>query len=134
MSAGGQVDTRTDSDTLPARTHFSLRRMGALIRRNVYLLRGSWPRLFDLIYWPTVQLAMWGFLQLYLVNRNGIVAAAAGALIGGVLLWDILFRAQLGFNLSFLEEMYSRNLGHLLVSPLRPIEHILAMMVITVIR
>jgi ABC-2 type transport system permease protein len=120
--------------SLPARPHFSFRRTGALIRRNVYLLRGSWPRLFDLIYWPTVQLAMWGFLQLYLVNRSGVAIAAAGAFIGGVLLWDILFRGQLGFNLSFLEEMYSRNLGHLMVSPLRPIEHILAMMVISIIR
>jgi ABC-2 type transport system permease protein len=122
------------SDKLPARPHFSPRRIGALIRRHVYLLRGSWPRLFDLVYWPTVQLAMWGFLQLYLVKRSGVAAAAAGALIGGVLLWDILFRSQLGFNLAFLEELYSRNLGHLLVSPLRPFEHILAMMVISIIR
>ena len=122
------------SDNLPARPHFSPRRIGALIRRHVYLLRGSWPRLFDLVYWPTVQLAMWGFLQLYLVKRSGVAAAAAGALIGGVLLWDILFRSQLGFNLAFLEELYSRNLGHLLVSPLRPFEHILAMMVISIIR
>ena len=36
------------SESLPARPHFSARRMGALVRRNVYLLRGSWPRLFDL--------------------------------------------------------------------------------------
>jgi ABC-2 type transport system permease protein len=121
-------------EPFPARPHFSLRRMGALVRRNIYLLRGSWPRLFDLVYWPTVQLAMWGFLQLYLAQRSGFAAIAAGALIGAVLLWDILFRGQIGFNLSFLEEMYSRNLGHLLVSPLRPVEHILAMMVISIIR
>jgi ABC-2 type transport system permease protein len=121
-------------DSPPASPHFSLRRTGALVRRNIYLLRGSWPRLFDLIYWPTVQLAVWGFLQLYLSKRTGFAAAAAGGLIGGVLLWDILFRAQLGFNLSFLEEMYSRNLGHLMVSPLRPVEHIMAMMTISIIR
>jgi ABC-2 type transport system permease protein len=119
---------------VPARPHFSFRRIGALIRRHWYLLRGSWPRLFDLVYWPTVQLATWGFLQLYLTKRTDVAAAAAGALIGGVLLWDILFRGQLGFNLSFLEEMYSRNLGHLLVSPLRPVEHVLAMMAISIIR
>jgi ABC-2 type transport system permease protein len=85
------------SAVVPAKPHFSFRRIGALIRRHWYLLRGSWPRLFDLVYWPTVQLATWGFLQLYLTKRADVAAAAAGALIGGVLLWDILFRGQLGF-------------------------------------
>jgi len=33
-----------------------------------------------------------------------------------------------------LEELYSRNLGHLLVSPLRPVEHVLAMMAISIVR
>src|SRR4051794_8974847 len=62
---------------VPARPHFSFRRIGALIRRHWYLLRGSWPRLFDLVYWPTVQLATWGFLQLYLTKRTDVAAAAA---------------------------------------------------------
>ena len=46
-----------------------------------------------------------------------------------MLLWDILFRGQLGFSISFLEEMWSRNLGNLMMSPLRPVEFITALMV-----
>ena len=42
-------------------------------------------------------------------------------LLGGVLLWDVVLRSQLGVSVSFLEEMWSRNLGHLFVSPLRPV-------------
>jgi len=115
-------------------TGFSLARVGALVLRYLYLLRASWPRLFDLIYWPTVQLLMWGFLQIYLAQESGTLAQTVGVLLGSALLWDILFRGQLGFTISFLEEMYSRNLGHLMVSPLRPVELIAALMVMSVIR
>ena len=51
-----------------------------------------------------------------------------------MLLWDILFRGQLGFSISFLEEMYARNLGNLMMSPLRPTEFIAALMIMSVVR
>jgi ABC-2 type transport system permease protein len=112
----------------------SLRRIGAMVLRNWYLLRSSWPRIVDLIYWPAVQMLMWGFLQLHLVDKTSMAAQAGGAFIGAVLLWDILFRGQIGFSISFLEEMWSRNLGNLMMTPLRPSEFIAALMVMSVVR
>jgi ABC-2 type transport system permease protein len=109
-------------------------RVGAMVLRYTYLLRSSWPRILELIYWPAVQMFMWGFLQLYLVQSAGFLARAGGMFIGAVLLWDILFRGQLGFSISFLEEMWSRNLGNLMISPLRPIEFVSALMIMSVIR
>ena len=38
----------------------ALRRVGAMILRQVYVLRRSWPRLLELAYWPTMQLVLWG--------------------------------------------------------------------------
>jgi ABC-2 type transport system permease protein len=112
----------------------SLSRIGAMVLRYWYLLRSSWPRLLDLIYWPAVQMLMWGFLQLYLAQNAGFFARAGGTFIGAVLLWDILFRGQLGFSLSFMEEMWSRNFGNLMISPLRPVEFVLALMTMSVVR
>ena len=112
----------------------SARRISAMMLRHWYLLRSSWPRLLDLIYWPTVQMVTWGFLQYYIATNAGFFARAGGTFIGAVLLWDILFRGQLGFSISFLEEMYSRNLGNIMMSPLRPFEFIIALMVISVVR
>ena len=77
---------------------------------------------------------MWGFLTQRLRGDSAWVTQAAGVLISGVLLWDVLFRGQLGYTLSFLEEMYSRNLGQLFVTPLRPVELVLAMMTISMLR
>ena len=39
---------------------FSPRRIGAMVLRYVYLIRGSWPRIVELAYWPTVQMILWG--------------------------------------------------------------------------
>jgi ABC-2 type transport system permease protein len=113
---------------------FSFTRVGAMVSRYWYLLRSSWPRVLDLIYWPTVQMVTWGFLQFYIADNAGFFARAGGTFIGAVLLWDILFRGQLGFSISFLEEMYSRNIGNIMMSPLRPFEFIIALMVISVVR
>ena len=76
----------------------------------------------------------WGFLQYYIASNAGFFARAGGTFIGAVLLWDILFRGQLGFSISFLEEMWSRNIGNLMMSPLRPIEFIAALMAMSLVR
>jgi ABC-2 type transport system permease protein len=112
----------------------SAHRIGAMILRYWYLLLSSWPRLLELLYWPTMQVITWGFLQTYVAQNANFFARAGGTLIGAVILWDILFRGQLGFSISFLEEMWSRNLGNLMMSPLKPIEFLLALMVMSLIR
>lgn len=112
----------------------TLRRIRAMVLRYVYLYRGSWPRILEMAYWPTLQMIMWGFLTIFLASKSGFFVQAAGVLIAAVLLWDVLFRASLGVSLSFLEEMWSRNLGHLFVSPLRPGEFVAALTLMSLIR
>jgi ABC-2 type transport system permease protein len=102
--------------------------------RHAYLLFGSWPRLLDLVYWPTVQMILWGFITQFLVGQSGWVAQAAGVFLSAVLLWDTLFRGQLGVSLCFLEELYARHLGHLFVSPLRPVELVAANFMVSALR
>jgi ABC-2 type transport system permease protein len=129
------VSSRTKHRTAAATAiGFSPRRIAAMMLRYWYLLRSSWPRLLDLVYWPTVQMLTWGFLQYYIATNASFFARAAGTFIGAVLLWDILFRGQIGFSVSFLEEMWSRNIGNLMMSPLRPLEFIAALMVVSVVR
>ncbi|WP_442895914.1 ABC transporter permease [Bradyrhizobium sp. AZCC 2262] len=105
-----------------------------MVLRYWYLLMSSWPRLLELIYWPALQIITWGFLQSYISQNDGFFARAGGTLIGAVILWDILFRGQLGFSISFLEEMWARNLGNLMMSPLKPIEFLISLMIMSLIR
>lgn len=113
---------------------FSLGRINAMVLRYIYLLRNSWPRILELAYWPTMQMVLWGFISQFLATNSSYVAQAFGILIAAVLLWDVLFRSQLGVSLTFIEEMYSRNLGHLSVSPLRPYEWVCSLLLVSLIR
>jgi len=129
-TASGAVPVILPANDLRA----SLRRIGAMVRRYVYLLRSSGIRLVELVYWPFLQMLTWGFLQKYLAGTTSTLAQAAGVLIGSVLLWDILFLSKIGFSTTFIEEMWARNLGNLLTSPLRPFELVAALSVWSVIR
>ena len=113
----------------------SLRRIWGLAYRHIALFRRSWPRLLELMYWPVLQMAIWGFTASFLMGRGGNAATlAASALLGGVLLWEVALRSQMGVSLSFLEELWSRNLGHVFVSPLRPGELVAALLALSVVR
>ena len=112
----------------------SLRRVGAMILRYGSIIRRSWPRLVELAYWPTMSMILWGFITQFFTTHSSWVATAGGVLIGAVLLWDTLFRSELGVSVSFLEEMWSRNLAGLFVSPLRAHEFVIALMAMSTIR
>jgi ABC-2 type transport system permease protein len=113
---------------------FSPGRVYAMLLRYLYLLRSSLPRALELVYWPTIQMVLWGFMSQFLMTNSTWVARAFGVLIAAVLLWDVLFRGQLGLSMSFLEEIWARNLGHLFVSPLRPYEWILSLIAMSFVR
>jgi len=117
----------------------SARRIWGMVYRHLALFRRSWPRVVELMYWPVLQMVVWGFVTAYVAGAGQGTAAntatlVAGALLGGVLLWEVALRSQMGFAISFLEEIWSRNLGHVFVSPLRPWELVAALVCMSAIR
>ena len=135
MNSEPRLSTRRQAPPMFRRNPpFSPGRIGAMVLRYVYLIRGSWPRIVELAYWPTMQMVLWGFITQFLIGHSNYIAQAFGILLSGVMLWDVLFRSQMGVSMSFLEEMWSRNLGHLFVSPLRPYEMLVGLMVVSLIR
>jgi ABC-2 type transport system permease protein len=111
----------------------SFGRIAALVLRYLYLLRSSWPRIIEIAYWPTMQMIIWGFVSQHFSSSSPELTAG-GILISVVLVWVCLFRSHISYTLSFLEELWSRNLGNLFVSPLRPRELIAALATISMMR
>lgn len=115
----------------------SLRRIWGLVYRHICVYRRSWPRLLEIAYWPTLELLVWGFTAHFFSHRfshGGSLVLAGAALVAGILLWEIMLRSQIGVALSFLEEIWSRNLGHLFVSPLRPAELLTGLLTVSLLR
>ena len=117
--------------TLP----FSFNTVSALVLRYLFLYTRHPVRLVELIFWPLVDLLVWGFLTIYLQKQ-----AASGFpttitfLIGGMILWDVLFRSQQGVAISFLEDVWTRNLLNVFVAPVRTVEYVAATCLVGVLR
>lgn len=90
-----------------------------LVLRYTYLYRRSVPRAVEMIFWPTMDLLVWGFLTLYLVQLKPGLGTTVTFLIGAMIFWDILYRSAQGVSVSFLEDIWSRNVLNVFVAPVR---------------
>lgn len=112
----------------------NLRRVGALVLRYTYVYRRSLLRLLEIFFWPAVDLLVWGFLTLYLQQDGRTLPAGIAFLLGGVIFWDIIYRSQQGITLSFLEDIWSRNLLNLFSAPVRVTEFLAATCLVGILK
>ncbi|GJL57640.1 MAG: ABC transporter [Nitrospirales bacterium] len=112
----------------------SLGRIVALLSRHMYLYKRSFARLLEIFYWPFLDLVVWGFITIYLEKVGMSLHGAVSFFLGALILWDVLFRAQQGIAVSFLEEMWARNLMNLFASPLTVGEYLVATMTMSVLK
>ncbi len=88
----------------------------------------------EIFYWPLLDLMLWGFVGLYLTRFKGSVPNFVAFFLGALILWDILFRSQQGISVSFLEDLWSHNLVNIFISPLSPVEYVLSLLVMSLIK
>jgi len=111
-----------------------LHRMYALSIRHLYLIKGSFPRILDLIYWPTIQIILWGFISKFFTLYSDYYNNTIGVILSCAILYDFLFRSSISFNMLFLEEIWSRNFTNLFVAPLKINEIITALTTTALLR
>ena len=108
----------------------NLRHVRALVLRYTFLYTRSVPRVAEMFFWPVMDLLVWGFLTVYLQRLGHAVPAMITFLLGSMIFWDILYRAQQAVTISFLEDIWARNLLNIFVSPIRVSEFVAATYVV----
>tara|TARA_B100001057_G_scaffold60204_1_gene53391 strand:+ start:8887 stop:9678 length:792 start_codon:yes stop_codon:yes gene_type:complete len=106
----------------------------ALSLRHIYLIKGSFPRILDLIYWPTIQIFLWGFISKFFTLNSSYYENTIGVILSAAILYDFLFRASISYNMMFLEEIWSRNFTNLFISPIKLSEIISALTLTAIFR
>ncbi|MGP3959363.1 ABC transporter permease [Nonomuraea sp. 3N208] len=101
-------------------------RVMGVVRRDFAALRRSSVRVFEILFWPTVELVLWGFMTLFLQAQR--VPFVVSFLLGAVLLWQLLQKASNEISIAFLEDIWSRNLLNVQVSPLSSVEYLIGLM------
>ena len=82
----------------------SLTRIYALLLRYLYLYPRSIPRILDIVFWPIVDLLIWGWLTLYLQQSRAGIPGIVSALLGAMVFWNFIQRSQQAVSIAFLEE------------------------------
>lgn len=103
----------------------SFHTISALVLRYLYLYTRTPIRSVELLFWPLVHLLVWGYLTRFLQqNTDDSFPYEITFLIGAVILWDVLFRAQQGVAIFFLEDVWSRNLLNVFASPVTNLDYL----------
>jgi len=110
------------------------KRIKGLFLRHFYLIRSSIPRIIDLIYWPTIQIILWGFISKFFSLNATSLNYGVGVILSAAILYDFLFRSSIAFNMLFLEEIWSRNFTNLFVSPIKISEIIISLTIAALLR
>lgn len=113
----------------------NFRTIGFLTLRYCFLYSRNAVRSVELVFWPTVDLLVWGFLTVFLQrNTTGDFPTFIKFLIGAMIFWDVLFRAQQGVAVSFLEDVWTRNFLNVFVAPVRVSEYLAATFAVGLLR
>tara|TARA_B100001029_G_C14990905_1_gene411978 strand:- start:50 stop:841 length:792 start_codon:yes stop_codon:yes gene_type:complete len=112
----------------------SYSRIYGLFLRHFFLIKSSFPRILDLIYWPTIQIILWGFISKFFTTYSDYYNNTVGVILTCAILYDFLFRSSISFNMLFLEEIWSRNFTNLFIAPMRISEIIVSLVCTALIR
>lgn len=113
----------------------NLRIISALVMRYIFLYTRNPIRVVEMVFWPVVDMLVWGYLTIFLQrNTTGDFPQFIVFLLGAMILWDIMFRAQQGVAISFLEDVWTRNLLNVFVAPVRTSEYLSATFAVGLLR
>ncbi|MBX7071524.1 MAG: ABC transporter permease [Pirellulales bacterium] len=107
-------------------------RVSGLTMRYLFLYRRSLVRAGEIFFWPVMDLVVWGFLTAYL--KTMVVPQAVVYLLGALIFWDVLYRSQQAITLSVTEEIWTKNLLNIFLSPVTTFELMLSTCMIGIIK
>src|SRR5271156_5850394 len=106
-------------------------RIKAVVLRHTYEVLRNANHITYMVYWPVVNIAVWGFFTLYLRHGDRLQPGVLSCLLGAVILWGLFNAFQRDMAVGFLEELWSRNLVGLFASPLSVSEYVTGLIVVT---
>jgi ABC-2 type transport system permease protein len=111
-----------------------LYRINAVIRRHTYEVLHNANHITYMVYWPVVNIVVWGFFTLYLRHDDRMQPGVISCLLGAVILWGLFNAFQRDMAVGFLEELWSRNLVSLFASPLSVSEYVTGLIIVTSVK
>ena len=100
-----------------------MHRIKAVMLRHGYEARRNLDRLMDMVYWPVLDIIVWGFFTIYLTRGNHVQPGIVSSLLGAAILWGLFYAFQRDMAVGFIDELWSRNLINLFLDGRQVAEH-----------
>jgi ABC-2 type transport system permease protein len=111
----------------------SWQRIRAVARRHAYVLKRSPHRSFDVAVWPLVDVLLFGSLGVF-VRHGSSGRTEFLYLLSGIILWHVIYQSQIALATGFLEEIWTRTILDLMVTPIAEIEYVLGVVLFSVVK
>ncbi|HLB60328.1 MAG TPA: ABC transporter permease [Patescibacteria group bacterium] len=108
-----------------------LYRLYAFSLRHLYPLKRDFDLLSDMIYWPIIDVLLWGITSRWLGEASGLTAIIA-TILTGLILWNVIWRSQSEISRNLIDEIWNNNLVNLFSTPLTLAEWITGVLVLSV--
>ncbi len=109
-------------------------RINAVVWRYMYLFRHSLDRLADAVYWPVLDLILWGLTTKWISESGASIPNVLLIMLTALVYWQIVWRANYEISVNLLEEFWNHNLVNLFATPLRVGEWIAGVMMVGVMK
>ncbi len=107
-------------------------RINAMLLKYYYTSINRVDRIFDLFYWPVIDLIVWGFASSFIEELSNF--SVLSMLLGGIIIWLFVWRSSQDIAVFVLEDFWSRNLYHLFSSPIKMSEHMISVIIFGFLR
>jgi len=111
-----------------------IHRINAVIVRHLYEARRNFDRITDLVYWPVLDIILWGFFAIYLTHGKGLQPNIVSLMLGAVILWSTFYSFQRDMAVGFIDELWSRNLINLFSTPLTVSEYMVGLIAVNLLK
>ena len=107
-------------------------RINALLLKYYYISINSIDRIFDIVYWPVIDIIIWGFASYFIKDVSSVNLLAM--LMGCLILWTFVWRSCQDIAVYVLDDFWSKSLYHVFSSPVRLSEHVISIMLLAFLR
>jgi ABC-2 type transport system permease protein len=107
-------------------------RVFGVFLRYFYVMKKGLMHLSDLFYWPFVDILLWGLTSIWMQTQNLQVQNIPLILMTGLIFWQISWRGSVDISICLLQEFWNRNLVNFFSTPLKFIEWIAGILLLSI--
>ena len=111
-----------------------IHRINAVVVRHLYESRRNFDRVIDMVWWPVLDIVMWGFFTVYLSHSNRLQPTLVSSLLGAIILWGIFYSFQRDMAIGFIDDLWCRNLINLFSTPLTVSEYLVGVIALCLLK